>query len=632
MKNIDKNYIKSVVNSILHESIKVLSEDLDKLPTNYAKAYDQVRGEVSNYIVNKYQNGDEDVRDLMHKYARRSNINPDNLDSPDNSIKKMEKGSINDLRQYLISAVANLQKNVIPDNGNFTFEFKTKDDNDPYKTEVIRQKEFLDRLGLTFLYDLTFYPVPGGWGYGFTKENTPEDKLLTPEEAGRIFNPRIKPNTEGAKQGEVNTDQSIQAMSVQKLISRYMESKYGLDFSVPEFSDDNKKLKETLILNFASGHGCPAWNKCLVKHACYARASERSAGGDSTWQANEKRQFLWLTASSDPELEKLLFKYIRFATIKFPKLYKDLVKKGLYDGTLEELVATPFSEWGNELLQEVQQLNDNPKEKSTFKYKLVTQIRFNENGDFINQAILDMADRLAGDFKAVNITASAYTCRNLQFDKIKNILLTASQEGLNTDPGGDNAFQRIFLATPSVLYNTISPEKVWSVNGDELTIKPLASKWVSKKGDREEIHGIYKCPCDKDPFNQGYKIRCHQCNICYTPKKDNFDRFYVLVEVHGAQKKRFYRKPESIVVKSLGTPEDPEIKYLWQKHGWLPMNEDIESGTFDTPMEGINLDEGINCICNNAIWSMNEEVKSWQQITEAKNNFEKILENITKTK
>ena len=47
-----------------------------------------------------------------------------------------------------------------------------------------------------------------------------------------------------------------------------------------------KVPENTLIVNFTTAIGCPAWNECLVKHACYARQTEK--GKPSVYDGNDR--------------------------------------------------------------------------------------------------------------------------------------------------------------------------------------------------------------------------------------------------------------------------------------------------------------------------------------------------------
>jgi hypothetical protein len=57
------------------------------------------------------------------------------------------------------------------------------------------------------------------------------------------------------------------------------------------------------------------------------------------------------------------------------------------------------------------------------QFKRVSYIRLNENGDFINKKLLKQFDGLAEDFKLIGVKTAAYSCRNLNFKGVKNIII-----------------------------------------------------------------------------------------------------------------------------------------------------------------------------------------------------------------
>lgn len=674
-KQLLEKKIRDMVYNSLNENIYYINE-AGRKGVNHGALLDKIRNDIAGHIVKKYNTGDQETRDRIESHANRSNIDLSSLnkrldlhkkkypkdatfDNERLGVKSTREPNINtssaqDIKNYVIDGVEKLRSGIITDNSSFNANFQErlkKYDNDPEAIEIFRQKEFIDKMGLTFLYDKNYYPADDNdWGYGFTPENTPKGRLLTIDEIEQIFDPSLgllkyqKNNEEKIKKGE-----DPLSVNLARILERYLDSKYGMDFSVPTISTGNRKVQNTLVINFASAHGCPAWNECLVKHACYARSDERSndknRGGHGQWKSNEKRQFLWLTSMNDPELEALLNKYARVTALRFGALYNNMTDKGIFTGTFEELADLPFSQWTEEMVAEADGVTIEKNE--TVPIKLVKQIRFNENGDFLNQNILEMAERLAKDFSFIGITASAYTCRHLNYDGIETIILNASQENLNLDVNGqgNSIFARIFLATPSELYSTI-PD-TWAQSDGILGRNPIYTTWEKYKDGvlvKKESHAIYKCPCGKKLFGSKEDTKCHECNICYEKKDSSVDRFYVLVEAHGDAKDQLDVKRTDDIVKSIGKPNielgrplEKELYDNWNRTGYLKfvLHEDV-GGSEGTPLDGLDLKKGIGCICNNAIWSMNKvfgDLGVQNQIRmEAKEKFKTILENITKIK
>ena len=217
-------------------------------------------------------------------------------------------------------------------------------------------------------------------------------------------------------------------------------------------------------------------------------------------------------------------------------------------------------------------------------------IRLNEEGDFIGQWLLDAVDGLAGELKVLGISTTAYTCRNLNYTKIKNIILNASTLNVGTKGEKDgevsNSIARRFFAVSTELYNKL--EDTYVPSGRRIKIKrpenpndvkkgewdgtkeliPLIAKGggyrvrydlkpftmtdpqtntpsVTQYTDRFDPSGnptvknrlYYKCPCGRhgDVLKNGKPIKmdCYLCRMCYEPKDQNVGEIYVLVEVHG---------------------------------------------------------------------------------------------------
>ena len=225
---------------------------------------------------------------------------------------------------------------------------------------------------------------------------------------------------------------------------------------------------------------------------------------------------------------------------------------------------------------DVAAIKANPK---VFRAKF---IRLNEEGDFIGQWLLDAFDEFAGELKLLGISTAAYTCRNLNFTKIKNIILNASTLDVGTggeeDGNVSNAIARRFFAVSNELYDSLedtyvrdsrpfnyipnkNDKKGWDgsraivplhpTGGDNWGVK-YALKPYTLDGntapvefnDRFDPNGptqkrrlYYKCPCGRygDVLKNGkpLKMDCYLCRMCYEPKNQNVGEIYVLVAVHG---------------------------------------------------------------------------------------------------
>lgn len=253
------------------------------------------------------------------------------------------------------------------------------------------------------------------------------------------------------------------------------------------------------------------------------------------------------------------------------------------NGARENLSMLIYSHDFGEIFdkQDLSVIKNSPK---SFRAKF---IRLNEEGDFIGQWLLDAFDKFAGDLKLVGISTAAYTCRNLNFTKIKNIIINASTTKVGTmgaeeTGGASDAIARRFFAVSSSLYdsledtyvptgrkvNYVVPPKSERNKGDYDGSKPLVP--LHKVGDGLHVkyepkpytndddttnpvtyndvfdpNGstikrrlYYKCPCGRhgdvlDEKGKPIKMDCYLCRMCYEPKNRNIGELYVLVEVHG---------------------------------------------------------------------------------------------------
>jgi hypothetical protein len=166
------------------------------------------------------------------------------------------------------------------------------------------------------------------------------------------------------------------------------------------------------------------------------------------------------------------------------------------------------------------------------RYKRVTDIRLNENGDFIGQWLLDAIDSEAGDFLTIGVNTSAYTCRNIGMDysKVQNLIINCSNKAIKGE-----SIQRYFLAVDDTMYRAFDEtyggpnnSLVYDADGRiAVNPQPLYKNGVPT-GDY-----YYKCPCGRIKDEQD-KVDCYRCRLCYT-KNDNIDAtYYVLVNCHGA--------------------------------------------------------------------------------------------------
>ena len=176
-------------------------------------------------------------------------------------------------------------------------------------------------------------------------------------------------------------------------------------------------------------------------------------------------------------------------------------------------------------------------------YKNANQIRLNENGDFIGQWLVDAWEREAAKYQRFDVWVSAYTCRNLNYEGIKNLILNVSKTTISGKGDNKQGVARHFIAVPEKVYDALD-ETYGGVNNQLALIKgsvqpneqPLFDIQVMEDGSQVgQPNGkfYYKCPCDRKL--DGTKVNCYQCNFCYLPKAEA-NEMYVFVKAHGSAK------------------------------------------------------------------------------------------------
>ena len=435
---------------------------------------------------------------------------------------------------------------------------------------------------------------------------------------------------------------------------------YNFNIPGAMYTYGNAKLpNDTLVINFTSAHKCPAWSECLVGYACYARGSEHNYPGllkknnnlHLMWQAaleddelmdamervikmylinpeniaralldNEKTKNKWLRILTNGKTE---FNQINALTNSQMEMPKDAIlpvssaekkeneNKSLLGSILENMeleapqkrIKEPAGakanlgsylydkNWG-----EVFSKQDIAVIKATDGALRARFIRLNEEGDFIVQKLLDKFNEFAGEFKLLGISTAAYTCRNLNFSGIRNIIINAStiHVGTKGEEDGDvsEVIARRFFAVSEELYNSledtyvptkkkfeyippIEPEEeevgengkkkkkkkkkvdnspivpLHNVNGkptvkyalkpytlDDNTTPVTFNDKYDKNGPTIKRRLYYKCPCGRLGYGEGVgakpiKMDCYMCRMCYEPKNQNTGEIYVLVKVHG---------------------------------------------------------------------------------------------------
>lgn len=484
-----------------------------------SKQIQNTQKEISDRIQSKIQNGDENLINNMNRLGFVLN---NRTDKEYNNIKQSlydENGNIKkEVSDEIINAANILKKYV----NQYTGAIRDKAMQSELSREQIdylmRMRDLLDKIGLNALYDSSMKKISKDLQYGLSYDTVDGKNVINTD------NFDINTYTDNKIKGFGGSQTKL----YESLLNRYVDSKYGVNLNIPKkmFTNGSHKLpSDTLIINFASAERCPAWNECLVKNACYARSTEKFR--PSQMYSNATKNVMWEAGHDDPELLSLLFRLIREYIINYTNLSRELKKVNIIM-TPEELSEKHFEE----LPEEAINIINNTELKNI---KRINHVRLNENGDFIGQWLIDAVDNEASDLSKINVTVTAYTCRTLQFEKVKNIIINASNDGIKSN----NA--RYFYALEENIYDAYD-ETYGGENNDLVVIndsvEPKPQPLYTNGIDNGNLY--YKCPCGRmDILNGGgHKADCYMCRFCYEPNKEN-KPVYVFVKVHGASKDEF---------------------------------------------------------------------------------------------
>ena len=483
--------------------------------------------------------------------------------------------------------------------------------------EVWKLKDFLDKEGLTIIYRNTTKPKSIKQRYGMNINNdlgtkdevlkaevnwqTPIDDVLEALDFRNVTDSELRNYYTGTRVAWINAkleklgystevdangkpvrvdaeskawgEAGIDIARVGKLkqvAERYVQRTYGMDFTFGDgkkfFSFGNKKIDDrTVIINFEAALRCPAWNKCLLKDACYARNSEKNY--DNTLNRNLRTNLVWQQTKGDEQLTNLMLELVRSYIFNYDAAVKMANKNG-YRGKFNKESLSKLS------MAEVKEQFGDDVLDILAKTRRADVVRLNEDGDFIGQWLVDMWEGWAADFKLAGVAVAAYTCRALNYEKVSNMILNISQEHLvagQNSPG----FSHFFFAVEPEEYKQLD-ETYMKVTTDEYgsetvvpsdegpnynskgQVVPMYRRLIDESGNLCGYY--YKCPCgrlkpgEEDELNEvtmgaeSDKVDCYRCRICYGRDADTkiVDEtgqqpkrgvpVYVLVSVHGANK------------------------------------------------------------------------------------------------
>ena len=568
--------------------------------------------------------------------------------------------------------------------------------------EVWKLKDFLDKEGLTIIYRKSSKPKSIKQRYGMTINNdlskknsimkaevnweTPIQNVLDALDFTNITDSELREYYDGtrvkwinaklnsmgygttvAPNGEhVKVDKNSDAWNeagkdiakegkLKQLAERYVQRTYGMRFTFGDgkkvFSFGNKKIDDrTVIINFEAALRCPAWNRCLLKDACYARNTEKNY--DPTLNRNLRTNLIWQQTRGDEKLTQLMLELVRVYIFNYDAAVKMANKMG-YRGkfskeSLSELSMAEIQEkFGDEVLDIMS------------KTKRADVVRLNEDGDFIGQWLVDMWEGWAADFKLAGVAVAAYTCRALNYEKVSNMILNISQEHLvagQNSPG----FSHFFFAVEPEEYDQLE-ETYMTITTDEYgsekavpgnngpsynsngQVVPMYRRLVDEENNIKGYY--YKCPCGRlrpetedngtEDIAEGKKpksdnkVDCYRCRICYGRDADTqiVDEtgqapqkgmpVYVLVSVHGANKGEYEAE------RNIGKRKIKDWLSM-QAQNKMQVREGVETGQNDP--------EAIKQIVKNTVDSvanmMRSQIATKSAIMEKYEEFNNILHKL----
>lgn len=554
--------------------------------------------------------------------------------------------------------IAILQQIVTKKEGNINLKKLQKmvDNNETYGmsyNEVMTMKDFIDAQSLRYMYDKSAKPtdvMKFGNQRGKNGIDTSNFDLNNITDA-HIYDWLKSPSRKEAGYTEANAFEHIQ----NKVLTEYLDSTYGIQMKIPNFSLGNNKVKDALLINFTSAFRCPAWNECLVKHACYARAGE-VRHYENEKLGNDRKNLMWIGARKiekngkegvDEEFLRLIEELLRAYVVDYSKVKTAAkgtskeIRAEIRNINMSKLPSIRFSELSEGLRDIISQCTR------------VKDIRLNENGDFIGQWLLDAFDNIAGDFALIGVNTAAYSCRNLKFEKIKNIVINASRKNMKGD-----AIARYFYALPVKMYDAFEDTYGnMSISDQFNAIERIPQPLYGLDGQPNGNY-YYKCPCGRKDFSnlKGKslkKVNCYQCHLCYEQPDEKIQqmlgpngRLFVFVKAHGAAKNLLNAKREIQVTKDAGVCQGYKFGQTDDGKGYDTIDDDDDLEAYDESIEskptlnesvGNPQDDAIQSIANNCISSMREHFAELAENPtntfegkKVKNDFKQLMERINK--
>lgn len=681
LETIIREEIKKATNHLFEADKyqKNRSNELLKAVTDKVRSSDELMDAADNLGINM------DWSKEGEKQFRKGAFNRDNTmkSGKNKEAVRKSKAAINLIRQFIrknADKTASGEKVLVPGGAINMKSLRDELESNPQKyanltfNEFMRIKDHLDLSGLRGTYDPTIRGN-GGERFGTTRERGDEYLDVDGLDFNTISPKHIQTTRKLNKDEMADSDIVAKAESEVRRVSaeKYVMTRYGISMELPSVSLGNKKVKNAMIINFTSAFRCPAWDDCLVKHACYARSGEMMH--TNVKMANDRRNLMWLSAAGDEKLMKMVHSYLMATLVSWDKALKYIKKNATEDdlSQIGELVGFQLTSqrkigkavdelsklWCHELVKVP------IVKEALIEARRVTDVRINENGDFINQPMLEEFDKyIAGEFMLIGVTCAAYSCRNLQFGKIEHIIVNASRTAMKNydDEYNKNdetgAIQRYFVAVPGEMYDafedtfgslTVGSDTVGSL-GQLRRPMPLYDVLTDKEGKDSygEIKAYYyKCPCARKDFrttsNGEFTVNCYNCHMCYEkPSGQDYKKMFVFVKAHGSEKSYIGKEREQFVRQQIGVPKGylewraeklkKEAEEQQKKGRRNNVKESVEfnaglNETDNTTTFRQMQDEGIKEVTNNAIMSMTQH---FSELAGKQTQFNEMLERISK--
>lgn len=482
--------------------------------------------------------------------------------------------------------------------------------------EILRMKDFIDSNDLRYMYDPSIKLAKKStlkFGNKMDKEGNLDD---TNFDMNNITDSHLKRWLSGGERKSNFTEDEAYIEVKRGILNKYLMSSYGIQLDIPNLSLGNRKVKDALLINFTSAFRCPAWNECLLKHSCYARNSEGMYYHNEK-VGNDKKHLMWEAGHNDPQLMKLIIDMLKAYVVDYGSVKQEIADIIKSNKTDSEFASFLEKIGGRFNINAFAQLDYRDMPGSILEilksHTRVRDIRLNENGDFIAQWLLDEFDKVAGDFRLIGVNTAAYSCRNLNFEGIKNIIINASRITMK-----GSAIARYFYALPTAMYDAFEDTyNGTNINNGPNVIsrKPMPLYSVDASGNKvPNGNYYYKCPCGRSDFSVNGKplkeVNCYQCHLCYeAPDAEMLNKlnstrgkYIVFVKAHGIKANLLNNKREQYVAKTVGVSKNYDFGKADYGHVDNTIHENIEH------QDGLDQNEAYGLITNNAIHSINEHL------------------------